>query len=370
MSRIDPQAELAQFSRTVAAIYEAAVDPALWQAALSTAAAFVGGQAAALIGKDRITDRATMFYYCGVQPEFIRTYLETYWRFDTFGITEAMGFEVGEPVTTVDLVPYDDFKLTRLYREWAEPQGWVDSAWVILERSATEFGFFSVLRDASSGRVDDAARRRIAQLAPHLRQASLIGKMLEAVREEARSFSQALEALSTGVIFVDAQGQLRHANAAGRAMLDGGATLRLPGDLAAMVSVGEANGRGIAEVDVVFKRKQPSRPEDERYMAHILPLRGNARIDGAIAALFVRPQRYPLPAVPGLIAQAYALTPMELRVLLAIVEVGGVPEVSAELGVAETTVRTHLARLYAKTGLGRQADLVKLVASFASPVAV
>jgi DNA-binding CsgD family transcriptional regulator len=45
------------------------------------------------------------------------------------------------------------------------------------------------------------------------------------------------------------------------------------------------------------------------------------------------------------------------------------PEVAAAPGVAETTVRTHLARLYDKTALNRQADLVKLVASFAGPVA-
>ena len=34
------------------------------------------------------------------------------------------------------------------------------------------------------------------------------------------------------------------------------------------------------------------------------------------------------------------------------------------LGVAATTVKTHLARLFAKTGTNRQADLVKLVAGF------
>jgi DNA-binding CsgD family transcriptional regulator len=54
---------------------------------------------------------------------------------------------------------------------------------------------------------------------------------------------------------------------------------------------------------------------------------------------------------------------------LAIVEVGGVPEVADALGIADTTVKTHLGRLYEKTGAGRHADLVKLVAGFASPLA-
>jgi DNA-binding CsgD family transcriptional regulator len=68
------------------------------------------------------------------------------------------------------------------------------------------------------------------------------------------------------------------------------------------------------------------------------------------------------------LAKTYHLTPTELRVLLGIVEVGGVPEVSGALGIAETTVKTHLGRLYEKTGASRQADLVKLVAGFRNPL--
>jgi DNA-binding CsgD family transcriptional regulator len=56
-------------------------------------------------------------------------------------------------------------------------------------------------------------------------------------------------------------------------------------------------------------------------------------------------------------------------VLLAIVEVGGAPKVADALGVAESTVKTHLGRLFEKTGAGRQADLVRLVAGFVSPLA-
>jgi DNA-binding NarL/FixJ family response regulator len=57
---------------------------------------------------------------------------------------------------------------------------------------------------------------------------------------------------------------------------------------------------------------------------------------------------------------------MGLRVLLAIVEVGGVPEVAEALGIAEFMVKTHLGRIYGKTDTGRQADLVKLVAGFSN----
>jgi len=85
--------------------------------------------------------------------------------------------------------------------------------------------------------------------------------------------------------------------------------------------------------------------------------------------VFVRKAALDGPPSSEVIGRTYGLTPAELRVLSGIVEIGGVPEVAAAFGIADTTVKTHLGRLYAKTGTARQADLVKLVAGFAMPLA-
>src|SRR5712664_2030909 len=109
------------------------------------------------------------------------------------------------------------------------------------------------------------------------------------------------------------------------------------------------------------------------YVAHVLPLTSGARrlagiTYSATSALFICKVATQIRSPPEIIARAYNLTPTELRVLMAIVEVGGVPEVAVALGVAESTVKTHLGRLFVKTGTGRQADLVKVVAGFATPL--
>jgi DNA-binding CsgD family transcriptional regulator len=101
----------------------------------------------------------------------------------------------------------------------------------------------------------------------------------------------------------------------------------------------------------------------------VYKVRRKDQLCGRAAALFVHKAALETPSPPHAIAEAYRLTAMELRVLLAIVEVGGVPEVAEALGVAESTIKTHLGRIFAKTNLSRQADLVKLVAGFASPLA-
>ena len=43
-------------------------------------------------------------------------------------------------------------------------------------------------------------------------------------------------------------------------------------------------------------------------------------------------------------------------------------ETGGALGIAETPVKRHLHRVFAKTGVSRQADLVKLAAGFSNPL--
>jgi DNA-binding CsgD family transcriptional regulator len=109
----------------------------------------------------------------------------------------------------------------------------------------------------------------------------------------------------------------------------------------------------------------------EHHVAHVLPLTSGARrragtAYAAVAAVFVHKVALTTPSPPEVIAKTYALTASELRVLLAIVNVGGVPATAEALGIAETTVKFHLRRLFEKTGAKRQADLVKLVAGFSN----
>jgi DNA-binding CsgD family transcriptional regulator len=116
----------------------------------------------------------------------------------------------------------------------------------------------------------------------------------------------------------------------------------------------------------------PLRARDgTRYVANVMPLTGGARRRAgisysAVAVVFVHKAVLDLPSPPEAVAKEFQLTPAELRVLFAIVEVGGVPEVSAVLGIGEGTVKTHLHHVFEKTGAARQADLVKLVAGYSS----
>ena len=81
-----------------------------------------------------------------------------------------------------------------------------------------------------------------------------------------------------------------------------------------------------------------------RHVAHVLPLTSGARRKAAgaaysaVAAVFIRKAMLDLPHPLETIANTFKLTPAEMRIVMMIVEVGGVPEVALALGVSETTV--------------------------------
>src|SRR5258708_27174618 len=86
------------------------------------------------------------------------------------------------------------------------------------------------------------------------------------------------------------------------------------------------------------------------------------------AAVFVFKATLETPSSPDVIRRAYQLPPAELRVLLAIVNVGGIPEPATALAVSDSTIKTHVRRLFDKPGAGRHAAPVKLVARSFSPL--
>jgi DNA-binding CsgD family transcriptional regulator len=374
--------ETEQLLSLIGGIYDTVLDRALWPEVLGKVSLYVNGVGSSVFWNDAANHRGDVFFEDGGIPQYYRElYFGKYVKLNP--CTTARFFaESEEPLATADLVPYEEFLQTRFYREWAQPQGLVDFVSVVLEKSAVKAGMFGVFRHARHGVVDEATRQRMRLLAPHVRRAVLISKVFDLKQGEAEMLAQALDGLRAAMIFADAGGRIVHANAAGYALLSEGDVVRayegrlaagtrqaddsLRDALRAAAFGDEAIGtRGIA-LPLVAKT-------GDHYAIHVLPLTSGARrragrTHAATAAVFIHKAALQTPAPPVAIAEAYKLTVAELRVLFAIVEVGAVPEASDMLGIAPSTVKTHLGRIYEKTGTARQTDLVKLIAGFSSPL--
>jgi len=373
----DPQ----QLSDLIGEVYDTVLDQSLWEGVIERTAHFVRGTGASLYSKNVANQDGSVQCVVGIDPHYTQLYFDKYVTLDPTNGGHFLA-EIEQPVAVADLMTPLEFRETRFYREWVRPQGLVDCVNAVLDKSATSVAMFGVFRSERDGIVDDEARRRMRLIVPHIRRAVLIGRMFDLKAAAAATFADTLDGLTVGMCLVDAGGRIVHANAAGYAIIGSGDVLRSVGgrlvahdpqvdktlrEIFAAADQGDAalGTMGIA-VPLIGK-------DDERYVAHVLPLTSGARRRAgrtytAAAALFVRKAALVVPSAFEVIGKTFKLTPTELRVLLAIVEVGAVPEVAAALGVAATTVKTHLGRLFAKTGATRQADLVKLVAGYASPL--
>jgi DNA-binding CsgD family transcriptional regulator len=114
------------------------------------------------------------------------------------------------------------------------------------------------------------------------------------------------------------------------------------------------------------------RAAGEPCVVHVLPLkRGEIRrglTQRATAALFVAPATLS-PRMPSdALAVLYDLTPAETRILELITDGQTQNAIADTLGIARSTVKSHLLHVFEKTGCKRQVDLVKLAGSLRSPV--
>jgi DNA-binding CsgD family transcriptional regulator len=234
-----------------------------------------------------------------------------------------------------------------------------------------------------SGRrmVDPVMKHRLSLVVPHASRALLINRAMTSQLTLATALAEVLDNLACGIFLLDGFCRVVYANSAGHDLLAADDLVRsVAGQL--VTSSAEANQtlreafatrHEIALLAAKGHAFSLLSPSGERYVAHILPLSsvlrdGSERVVDAVGALLLRKVSLGGQSYGELIARTFDLTPAELRVFLSIVEVGGVPETAVALGIAETTAKTHLHRVFAKTGVSRQADLVKLAAGFSNPL--
>lgn len=363
-------------------IYDAALDALLWPGALESVARFVGGSAANMFAQDIESGRPTVAFQCGIDPAYERSYTETYFRLNPLAPIMAT-FDVGLVNSQSDVMSYEEFYRTRFYLEWVRPQGFVDVIGANLDRTATRFATIGVPMHERDGRVTGETRRRMGLVVPHLRRAAAIGQVLDFNSNLVDALTEALDGLKSGVVLVDSDRRVVFANDSARSLLAVGNVIRqADGRLSA---VDRRAGQALLEAvsaarrgDAAVGQKGAAVPvvstTGERWIANILPLTSGARRragrrHAAVAAVFIRRASLSTPSALEAVASLYRLTPSEQRVLHAMVEVGGVAATADALGVSEPTVKTHLRNLFEKTGVNRQAELVKLVASTSQSLA-
>ena len=370
-------------SDLIGAIYDCALDPSRWTGTLEAIDKACGFASAGLALNALPSGRVLLHTMAGIDEKWRPT--ANNYGADAIalwgGLERIQRFPLDEPIVYSSLEGLPPLRENRYFTEWLQPQGLVDAVIIGFARDQTMIGSVGFNRHVSADPIGEREVAAMRLLAPHFRRCIAISKLLDLTTIAGQTVDVLLNELSVGVVFVDQHLGIVHANAAAEVMLSSGdpilvrngklATL-LHSETAALQAVvaqaaHEEHRLAHRGIGVPLRRK-----DGPPCVVHVLPLgRGDIRPglrQRARAALFIASAQSPPQMPRDALAMIYDLTQAESRVFELIVEGKAPVEIASALGVAASTIRTHLLHVFDKTGCNRQSDLVKLAGSLSMPL--
>jgi DNA-binding CsgD family transcriptional regulator len=275
-----------------------------------------------------------------------------------------------EPRFHTDLDAFAPHELERepFYAKFLRPHGLGWCAATSIRSPCGETIMFSVEKAHRKGAVDRHAVALLDALRPHLARAALLSARVGLERAQANV--EALETIGLPAAALSAHGRAVAADARLKECAPAitvGAERRLHfASNAAQSLFVEALAALQAPSGVGTGRSIPVAGHGDRppLIAHLLPLRGVARdiFAEAVALMFVTPVTRQQAPQAELIEALFDLTPTEARIAGEVIAGKSVAAIARAGGVTQNAVRMHLKSIFAKTGVGRQAELVSLLA--------
>jgi DNA-binding CsgD family transcriptional regulator len=363
-----------RFAELIDLTYEAALDPTSWPALMARVSGAVGAAGAALTRLNQRTGRGV-----GIAAGFDTEALQSLsGRFANQNVLLARDLDPRfgpRPRILLDeqVLAKPALMRTEFYNEFLQPLGIHSVAMIGLATHGMDGVVLNLTRPVSRSQFGADALRTLSALHPHLIRSYGLTVRLAGLHAAADDAADAMDRSPYGLVIADEAGRVRRMNRlAGRLCGEPGGLRILAGRLSA------ARGGDSRRLEALICAAASAEPETRRGGSMVLRTPGR-RLPLAISVAPVRTERSLLfqdgpsalvciadphagVSVPGQrLMELFALTPAEARVAQAMLEGGGLRDVAASLGVSFFTVRAHLARIFAKTGTNRQAELVRLM---------
>jgi DNA-binding CsgD family transcriptional regulator len=360
-------------------IYTAAGDPTVWPEALTRASDYLGANGGMLIYHGPTPERC--FTILGRLSEELA---EVYWKHYALNPwTLAMrGVPFELPVSSNSLVDKSIIRRSGFYADVLQPSAIEDTLAVSLREMRINGGIggfsFGLTERGTEQTVESL--RRFSRLLPHLTRALSASLELGRHADGTRQLMSVLGLMPSPALLLDVEGRITYGNSGAEALLamNDGLSVTREGSLnlaAAVPAETAALQRSIAEALSVAAGQESglagpltlTRPSGRAPLIVIpIPLPPPAftiweMVESVRAlVLVIDPESQPLSMAEGM-QSAFGLTGAEARVAAFVA--GGLsgPQVAAALSISPETVKTHLARCFAKTGVHSKPGLVRLL---------
>jgi DNA-binding CsgD family transcriptional regulator len=352
--------------KLIGSIYEAGFDFRHWTKALSQIVDAFGAVSGALTGGG--ADKSDFWTVTmGIEDDFVANYQRHYHNINPIW-ERTITSPIGAVHTDAMVMPRVDFVRTEFFNDFLRPQGVVSMLGTTVQSDQRRQAVLSVHGATEFG---DEHRLLHAKLSPHLRRAVEIGRGLALRQIESLVSNEVLDQIGHGVLAVDHKAKILFANAKAQHLLYNG-DLRAQNGIVLGQFAGETEqlhgmikvcAKPIKQSGIGGTMSLSRRHAAASMEVVVAPLNCEVPwlvVDRPIAVVVVKePDAKRLSASE--LKDRFGLTPAEAKFADEIVKGDGVKAVASRLGVSATTARTHLARIFAKTGTHRQAELVRLL---------
>ena len=353
------------------ALYLGVRDGVEFDRALELLCALFGVSSAALLDFDAarpdVSAQATVGLFSG---EAVQRYERDFAALDP-APPAFMRRSVGTAIPTYRLLPEETRKPGVFFAEFFRPLGLEECLGGTLAAVDGRFAMIGLHREPDRQAFDDADIAKLERLMPHLSRALQLRRAFLSLDRHNAALAGACDRLAAGFVGVDENGRIIFANASARRLSarDDGVALDRQGrpyavDRAANQRLGQlardaATGGAGGVVRVPRPQGKPA------YVLMVAPL---ALSDGLEVGnrprgtLFViHDPLYTLPPAPQLVAEMFGLPLGSATMLAALASGEELKDYAERAGISMNTVRFHLKTAYARTGVHRQSDLVRLV---------
>lgn len=389
-------AELTRFSDMVGLIYEGATDPSRWtRDILPAVAEYIQAPECILHTSLHTPQNGGYFFLHGITQERIDVYINKYHADDVWtraGIEKSV-FVEGNVIIGDELVPREQFLESKIYKELLSRNENKNMTQLMTSvvfgidatnSMPTVFSFFRGFHHPVFGEED---RARMRLVLPHLsRSLGVMQRIRSAELTVATTFA-ALDRLPTGVLLVDAYGEVTFANRSALHMLEDGDGLRLrkltntAGQGRLTAESNSANQAINAAISATVSRDPyatshfsqcVSVPQTSGLASYTLQFSAlgnhheyNTGNNAPAAIVFIADGRQQVEIDPAALKSAYGFTPTEARVAISLLECATIHDVAEQLEVGEASVRSHVKQIYVKLGVDTRARFVKLMLGLA-----
>jgi DNA-binding CsgD family transcriptional regulator len=358
-------------------VYEAAVRPEAWRRVVASVSGIFEGSPVLLeVGLPGGASSLPR-YGAGLREEYLSRYSE-YVQKDLSLSAGVLRRLARRFVDLSEVFDHVQLEQTDLYREWMEPQG-LAPLWPVSHALNNEedepVALLSVFRTAGQGAFAPEECEEAEQYVPHLRRAVSVYQTLEAARRVHLALAEVMDRLPTGMLLLNSRRQVVVQNTAAERIVanadgfhvDGGR----PGaedaheNAALQTLIANAIEPQTGQVLAAHGFQSISRPSGKRpFSLMVAPLRvrfaGDSSAD-VVVALFVSDPEKGRISGTKMLEELYSLTQSEAE-LLQLLSMGmSLVEAAESRGVSMNTARSHVKHMFAKTGVTRQGELVRIM---------